>query len=151
MERGQCERPTRDRSRCPGRVYFVGVVGRRWRLRVLTRVRWLGFFAGNVAGAAFAMYLLLPNLRFFLQTGRPIGLVFVIQQVWVAVVFVTSRPPRTVSRRALDWIAAYAGWFTSFLVRPGGYHLAWGLAVGFWVQVLGLLLWAWAFLKLARS
>jgi protein-S-isoprenylcysteine O-methyltransferase Ste14 len=115
------------------------------------RLRWLGFFAGNVAGAAFAMYLLLPNLRFFLQTGRPIGLVFVIQQVWVAVVFVTRRPPRTVSRRALDWIAAYAGWFTSFLVRPGGYHLAWGVAVGFWVQVLGLLLWAWAFLKLARS
>ena len=115
------------------------------------RVRWLGLVAGNVAGAAFAMYLLLPNLRFFLQTGRPIGLVFVIQQVWVAVVFVTRRPPRTVSRRVLDWIAAYAGWFTSFLVRPGGYHLAWGVAVGFWVQVLGLLLWAWAFLKLARS
>jgi hypothetical protein len=64
------------------------------------------------------MYLLLPNLRLFLQTGRPIGLVFVIQQVWVAVVFVTRRAPRTVSRRPLDWIAAYAGWFTSLPVRP---------------------------------
>ena len=85
-------------------------------------VRRLGLVAGNVAGAAFALYLLLPNLRFFLQTGRPIGLVFVIQQVWVAVVFVARRAPRTVSRRAIDWIAAYAGWFTSFLVRPGGYH-----------------------------
>jgi protein-S-isoprenylcysteine O-methyltransferase Ste14 len=97
------------------------------------------------------VYLLLPNLQYLLRTGQAIGLVFVIQQVWVAVVFVARRAPRTVSRRALDWIAAYAGWFTSFLVRPGGYHPAWGVTVGFWVQVVGLLLWAWSFSKLARS
>lgn len=115
------------------------------------RPHWLALGVGNVVGAAFAVYLLLPNLQFFLRTGRPIGLVFVVQQVWVAVVFVTRRAPRTVSRRALDWVAAYAGWFTSFLVRPGGYHLAWGVAVGFWVQVLGLLLWAASFAKLSRS
>jgi protein-S-isoprenylcysteine O-methyltransferase Ste14 len=113
--------------------------------------RRLGLIGGNIAGAALAGYLLLPNLRFFLHTGRAIGLVFVIQQVWVAVVFLTRRDPHTVSRRPLDWIAAYAGWFTSFLVRPNGYHLAWGVAIGFWVQVAGLVLWAWAFSKLARS
>jgi protein-S-isoprenylcysteine O-methyltransferase Ste14 len=107
--------------------------------------------AGNVVGAAFAWYLLLPNLRFFVQTGRLIGLVFVVQQVWVAVAFLSRRAPRTVSRRPLDWIAAYAGWFTSFLVRPGGYHLGWAVAFGFWVQVAGLVLWAWAFSRLARS
>jgi protein-S-isoprenylcysteine O-methyltransferase Ste14 len=94
---------------------------------------------------------MLPNLHFFLATGRLIGLVFVIQQAWVAVAFLARRPPRTVSTRALDWIAAYAGWLTSFLVRPGGEHLAWGIAVGFWVQVGGLLLWACAFSKLGRS
>jgi len=116
-----------------------------------SRVRRLSWVAGNGAGAALAVYLLLPNLQFFLRTGQAIGLVFVIQQVWVAVVFMARRAPRTVSRRALDWIAAYAGWFTSFLVRPGGYHPAWGITVGFWVQVLGLLLWAWSFSKLARS
>ena len=58
---------------------------------------------------------------------------------------------RSVSRRPLDWIAAYAGWFTSFLVRPDGYHLGWTLAVGFCVQAIGLALWAWAFSSLARS
>lgn len=116
-----------------------------------SRVRRLSWVAGNGAGAALAVYLLLPNLQFFLDTGQAIGLVFVIQQVWVAVVFMARRAPRTVSRRALDWIAAYAGWFTSFLVRPGGYHPAWGITVGFWVQVLGVLLWAWSFSKLARS
>jgi protein-S-isoprenylcysteine O-methyltransferase Ste14 len=113
--------------------------------------RRLRLVAGNVLGAAFAGYLLLPNLRFFVQTGLLIGLVFVLQQVWVAVAFLSRRAPRTVSRRPLDWIAAYAGWFTSFLVRPGGYHSAWGLVLGFWVQVAGLLLWAWAFARFSRS
>jgi protein-S-isoprenylcysteine O-methyltransferase Ste14 len=106
--------------------------------------------AGNVAGAAFAVYLLQPNLRYFVQTGRFIGLVFVIQQVWVAAVFLARRTPRSVSRRTLDWIAAWAGWFTSFLVRPGGYQLAFGVVVGFWVQIAGLLLWAWSFAMLGR-
>jgi protein-S-isoprenylcysteine O-methyltransferase Ste14 len=78
-------------------------------------------------------------------------LVFFVQQVWVAVVFLSRRTPRTVSRRPLDWIAAYAGWFTSFLVRPDGYHLGWAAAVGLWVQVIGLLLWVLAFAMLARS
>ena len=115
------------------------------------RLRQLGLLSGNLAGAAFAVYLLLPNLRFFVQTGRLIGLAFVLQQLWVAAVFIVRRAPRSVSVRVLDWIAAYAGWFTSFLVRPYGYHLAWAVAVGFWVQVIGLLLWAWAFSKLGRS
>lgn len=74
---------------------------------------------GNVAGAAFAAYLLWPNLRFFLQTHHPIGLVFAIQQGWVGLAFLTRRTPRTVSRRPLDWVVAYAAWFTFFLVRRG--------------------------------
>jgi protein-S-isoprenylcysteine O-methyltransferase Ste14 len=34
---------------------------------------------------------------------------------------------------------------------PGRLYPAWGITVGFWVQVVGLLLWAWSFSKLARS
>jgi protein-S-isoprenylcysteine O-methyltransferase Ste14 len=113
--------------------------------------RQLILIAGNLAGAALAVYLLLPNLRFFVQTGKPIGLVFAIQQLWVAAIFIARRSPRTVSHRPFDWIAAYAGWFISFLVRPGGYHFGWAVAVGFWVQVAGLAIWAWAFFKLSRS
>jgi hypothetical protein len=45
------------------------------------RARWLGF-AANAAGAAFALYLLRPNLEFFLRTGRLVVLVFMIQQAW---------------------------------------------------------------------
>jgi protein-S-isoprenylcysteine O-methyltransferase Ste14 len=112
---------------------------------------WLAALPANLAGAAFAAYLLLPNLRYFAQTGRLIGLVFVVQQLWVAAAFLSRRTAQSVSFRPLDWIAAYAGWLTSFLVRPDGHHLAWGVAVGFWVQIAGLALWAWAFSKLARS
>lgn len=115
------------------------------------RRRRLGLVAGNLVGAGFAVYLLLPSFRFFAASGRLIGLVFVIQQVWVAVLFLTRRPPRTVSRRPLAWIAAYAGWFTSFLVHPGSYHPAWGVDAGFWVQLAGLILWAGALSKLGRS
>ena len=106
---------------------------------------------GNVAGAAFATYLLLPNLRFFFQTHQPIGLVFAVQQAWVGAVFLLRRAPRSVSSRPLDWFVAYVAWFTSFLVRPGGYHPAWAGSVGLSVQFAGLALWAWAFAKLARS
>lgn len=107
--------------------------------------------AGNIAGAAFAGYLLLPNLRYFLETGAALSLVFVIQQSWVGIVFLVRRPPRTVSRHPLDWTAAYAGWLTGLLIHPNGAHLAWTASVGLGVQVTGLLLWALAFFRLARS
>jgi protein-S-isoprenylcysteine O-methyltransferase Ste14 len=114
--------------------------------------RRLGLVAGNVAGAALAGYLLFPTLRFVVQGGRPIiGLVFLLQQVWVAVVFLSRRAPRTVSHRPLDWIAAYAGWLSSLLLRPSGYHLGWAVLLGFWVQIAGLALWSLAFLRLSRS
>ena len=106
--------------------------------------------AGNAIGGAFALYLLLPNLEFFLRTGHPIGLVFAIQEGWVAVVFMVRRAPETTSHRPLDWIAAYGGWFASFLVRPDGYSLLRGVP-SVRLQILGLLLWAWAFSRLARS
>jgi protein-S-isoprenylcysteine O-methyltransferase Ste14 len=107
--------------------------------------------AANAAGAGFAVYLLRPNFLFFLRTGQMLALVFVVQQAWVAVVFLTRRPARTASRRPLDWVAAYGGWFSSFLVRPGGYQVAVGVPFGLALQLSALLLWAWAFSKLARS
>lgn len=151
-------------GRVPGRRSAEAVSLHRLGLRFLpvrshgwpapaarARARKLVTWGGNAAGAAFAGYLLLPNLRFFLQTHHPIGLVFAIQQAWVGVAFLARRTPRTVSGRPLDWVVAYAAWFTYFLVRPGRYHSAWAGTAGLSVQVAGLVLWAWAFAKLARS
>lgn len=124
-------------------------VGRRspGHSRQRHRVR---LIVGNLVGATFALYLLRPNLDFFLRTGQLMALVFVVQQAWVALVFVVRRAPETASRRPWDWIAAYGGWFTSFLLRPGSSHVV-SAPVGFWIQVAGLLLWAWAFFNLGRS
>ncbi len=90
-------------------------------------------------------------LRSYLDTHRLIGVVFVAQQIWVSVAFLARRPPLVVSRRPLDWLAAYGGSFGGFLLRPTGYHPAWGVHVGLGLQVLGLACWAWAFFALARS
>lgn len=115
-----------------------------WTRQRLIRV------AGNLAGATLAVVLLRPNLWFFVETHRPIGLIFAIQQAAVALVFLTRRAPRTVSRRPLDWVAAYAATFSPFLIRSNGYHPGWGVSVGFWIQLAGLVGWGWAFAKLAR-
>jgi protein-S-isoprenylcysteine O-methyltransferase Ste14 len=111
----------------------------------------LGTLAANAAGAVFAGYLLLPNLRFFLETRQPFSLVFAVQQAWVGVVFLVRRDPRTVSRRPFDWLVAYAAWFISFLVRPGISQPASVAAFGLAVQLAGLALWVWAFATLSRS
>jgi protein-S-isoprenylcysteine O-methyltransferase Ste14 len=115
------------------------------------RLRKIGTVGGNLAGAAFAAYLLWPNLQFFLVTHAPMALVFVIQQAWVGAIFLLRRPPRSVSRHPLDWLVAYGAWLTFFLVRPGGYHQPWANSVGLSMQIAGLVLWAWAFAHLARS
>jgi protein-S-isoprenylcysteine O-methyltransferase Ste14 len=107
--------------------------------------------ASNLAGAAFAAYLLWPNLQFFLQTHAPMALVFAVQQAWVGAIFLLRRTPRSLSRQPLDWFFAYGGWLTSFLLRPSGYHPTWGGPVGLSLQLIGLALWTWAFANLARS
>jgi protein-S-isoprenylcysteine O-methyltransferase Ste14 len=82
-------------------MFRLALDGRRLSAHRQRSVRRLGVLAGNLAGAGFAVYLLLPSIRFFAHTGRLIGLVFVVQR--------------------------------------------------FWVQVIGLLLWGWAFSCLGRS
>lgn len=96
-------------------------------------------------------YFLLPNIRYFVDTGRLIILVFVLQRVWVALMFLIRRSPRSASTRPLDWIAAYGGWFSYLLLRPGGAHLAWATTTGFWVQIVGVAVWVWGFSRLSRS
>jgi protein-S-isoprenylcysteine O-methyltransferase Ste14 len=82
---------------------------------------------------------------------RLIGVVFFVQQVWVAGAFLWRRPALVVSRRPLEWIAAYGGSFGGFLLRPIGLHPRWGLDVGLGLQVVGLVAWGVAFFALGRS
>ena len=115
------------------------------------RVRTIATLACNLAGAAFAVYLLRPNLRFFLDTHAPMALVFVVQQVWVGVIFLIRRSPRSASHNPLDWAVAYGGWFFGLLVRPGAPALPFASTFGLAMQCADLALWTWAFANLSRS
>lgn len=115
------------------------------------RLRTIRIIGGNVVGAAFAAYLLWPNLRFFLHTYAPMALVFAIQQAWAGAIYLLRRAPRSVSWNPFDWFVAYGAWFIGFLVRPGRYHLPWATSFGLSLQLIGLALWVWAFANLARS
>jgi len=107
--------------------------------------------ACNLAGAAFAVYLLRPNLRFFLDTHAPMAVVFVLQQLLVAVIFLIRRSPRSASHNPFDWAVAYGGWFFGLLVRPGAPALPFASTFGLAMQCAELALWTWAFANLSRS
>jgi protein-S-isoprenylcysteine O-methyltransferase Ste14 len=120
----------------------------RWGL---VRVRTVATLVCNLAGAAFALYLLGPNFRFFLDTHAPMALLFVVQQVWVGVIFLIRRSPRSASHNPFDWAVAYGGWFFGLLVRPGAPALPFASTFGLAMQCADLALWTWAFASLSRS
>jgi protein-S-isoprenylcysteine O-methyltransferase Ste14 len=107
--------------------------------------------AVNLAGAAIAAWFAQASVRFYLDTHRLIGGLFVIEQMWFAIAFLIRRPPRAVSRRIGTWLAAFGGTFGGLLLRPAGAHPPWGVHAGFGVQLAGLLLAIASLLALGRS
>jgi protein-S-isoprenylcysteine O-methyltransferase Ste14 len=105
----------------------------------------------NLFGAAVVAIGARQALMSYIGSHRLIGVVFFVQQVWVALAFLVRRPASVVTGRPVDWAAAWGGSFGGFLLRPSGLHPAWGLIAGLTLQILGLSLWAIAFVKLGRS
>jgi len=105
----------------------------------------------NLLGAALVAIAARQALMSYIGGHRLIGVVFFVQQVWVAVAFLVRRPASVVTGRPVDWVAAWGGSFGGFLLRPSGLHPAWGILAGLTLQILGLSLWAVAFVKLGRS
>jgi protein-S-isoprenylcysteine O-methyltransferase Ste14 len=107
--------------------------------------------AVNLAGAVTAALFAQASVRFYLQTHRLIGGLFIIEQAWFAAAFLTRRPPRAVSRRPGAWLAAFGGTFGGLLLRPGGAHPPWGVPAGFALQLVGLLIAITSLAALGRS
>ena len=105
----------------------------------------------DVAGVAVVSLAARQALLSYLNGHRPIGVVFFVQQVWVAMAFLWRRPASIVSRRPMEWIATYGGTFGGFLLRPVGLHPRWGLDAGLALQIVGLVAWGVAFFALGRS
>lgn len=119
--------------------------------RLSTRSARLVRIAANLVGAVGAAYFAKASLDFYVRTHRLIGATLLVEQTWVVVAYLIRRPARVVSGRMRDWFLAFGGTFGGVLFRPVGSHPHWGVTIGLWVQLLGLLLCLVAFLTLGRS
>ena len=105
----------------------------------------------NLVGAAGAAVFAYSFLHFYLQSHRPIGIVFFAQQTLVALAYLIRRPARLVTRRLDDWLLAFAGTFIGVLFRPEGEHPSWGIWIGNVLQLVGVAIVATCILSLGRS
>src|SRR5579859_4829465 len=94
----------------------------------------------NGTGAVFAVFFGQASLKFYLHTHSLVGGLFVIEQAWFVIAFLTRRPPRAVSRRLVDWLTAAVGTFGGLLLRPSATHTPWSVQAGFVLQAAGLLI-----------
>jgi protein-S-isoprenylcysteine O-methyltransferase Ste14 len=107
--------------------------------------------AVNLAGAVTAALFAQASVQFYLQTHRFIGGLFIIEQVWFAVAFLTRRAPQAVSWQAGSWLLAFGGTFGGLLLRPGGADPPWGSDAGFGLQLAGLVIAIISLAALGRS
>jgi protein-S-isoprenylcysteine O-methyltransferase Ste14 len=105
----------------------------------------------NLVGAAGAAVFSYSFLHFYLESHRPIGIVFFTQQILVALAYLIRRPARLVTRRLDDWLLACAGTFIGVLFRPEGEHPAWGIWAGTVLQLVGVAIAVTCILTLGRS
>jgi protein-S-isoprenylcysteine O-methyltransferase Ste14 len=105
----------------------------------------------NVIGAGSAAVFAYSFLHFYLQSHRPIGIVFFAQQTLVAVAYLIRRPAQVATHRSDDWLLAFAGTFAGVLFRPNGGHPAWGIWSGNILQLAGVAVVATCILNLGRS
>jgi protein-S-isoprenylcysteine O-methyltransferase Ste14 len=126
---------------------------RRWLEpdRLSARSARLIRISANLVGAVGAAYFAKASLQFYVRTHRLIGAALLVEQMWVVVAYLIRRPARAVSTRLGDWLLAFGGTFGGVLLRPVGAHPRWGVSIGLWVQLLGLLVCVAAFFILGRS
>ena len=114
-------------------------------------IRRLGRICASLVGAASAAVFSYSFLQFYVETHRPIGIIFFAQQTLVVLAYLIRRPARLVTRRPADWLLAFAGTFIGVLFRPEGEHPAWGLWAGGGLQVAGAAVAATCIITLGRS
>jgi protein-S-isoprenylcysteine O-methyltransferase Ste14 len=93
---------------------------------------------GSAVAAVLWVSLSLAHLTVFNETGRPVGLPYLLQVSFVTALFLLRRGALRVSSRPLDWMAAMAATFGPLLLRPTGAHAPWGDVVGLPLQLIGL-------------
>lgn len=105
----------------------------------------------NAVGAAGAAYFAEVSFHAYLQTHRPIGAAFFVEQTLVVLAYLVRRPAKVMTRRWGDWLLAFGGTFVPVLLRPGGAHPGWGFQAGLVLQIIGLVICISSFVALGRS
>jgi protein-S-isoprenylcysteine O-methyltransferase Ste14 len=116
-----------------------------------SRARLVVRISANLVGAAGAAYFAYVTLQAYLQTNRPIGFLFFVQQAVVVVAYLVRRPANVVTLRFGDWLLAFVGTFSPVLLRPDGAHPQWGLSTGLALQFVGVVIALWSLATLGRS
>ena len=112
------KRETGRRKRAPGGLDFAG----ESRPTGVLRLGWIRTWISrtpftqrlvracvNLVGAASATVFSYSFLHFYLETHRPIGIIFFAQQTLVVLAYLIRRPARVFTQRPVDWILAFAG------------------------------------------
>jgi protein-S-isoprenylcysteine O-methyltransferase Ste14 len=107
--------------------------------------------AGSSAAALLWVVACFVHLKAVVAGGGSASILFLLQISIVAWLFICRRPATRVDSRPWHWLAAIGASFGPFLLQPGGGHIPVLPAIGFTLQVSGVLLSLIALLWLGKS
>jgi protein-S-isoprenylcysteine O-methyltransferase Ste14 len=107
--------------------------------------------AGSSAAALLWVVACFVHLKAVVAGGGSASILFLLQISIVAWLFICRRPARRVDSRPLHWLAAIGATFGPFLLQPGGGQISLLPAMGFALQVSGVILSLVALLYLGKS
>jgi protein-S-isoprenylcysteine O-methyltransferase Ste14 len=107
--------------------------------------------AGSAAAALLWVAACFVHLKAVVAGGGSGSILFLLQISIVAWLFICRRPATRVDSRPWHWLAAIGASFGPFLLQPGGSQISISPAIGFTLQVSGVLLSLVALLWLGKS
>jgi protein-S-isoprenylcysteine O-methyltransferase Ste14 len=106
---------------------------------------------GSSAAALLWVVACFVHLKAVVAGGGSASILFLLQISIVAWLFICRRPASRVDTRPLHWFAAIGATFGPFLLQPGGGQISLPPAMGFALQVSGVILSLVALLCLGKS
>jgi protein-S-isoprenylcysteine O-methyltransferase Ste14 len=107
--------------------------------------------AGSSAAALLWVAVCFVHLKAIAAGGGTASILFLLQISIVAWLFICRRPARRIDSRPWHWLAAVGASFGPFLLQPVGSQVPFPPAIGFTLQVSGVVLSLVALLCLGKS
>ena len=107
--------------------------------------------AGSCAAALLWVAACFVHLKAVVAGGGSASILFLLQISIVAWLLIVRRPAKRVDARPWHWLAAVGASFGPFLLQPGGGQISLSPAIGFALQLSGVILSLVALLFLGKS